>query len=528
MSSGETGTLSPTPGYSVAGAEPRLGGRTAAAWVLIAILVLGMSFRLRQYLARTSFFTDEASLVLNFRAHTAAELTRHLDYGQAAPPMFLWIGRAMYLGFGPSEYALRLLPLVGGVISLGLFGLLAWRVLPPWPAVFATGWFAFCEKLITYCSELKQYSTDVSVAVALVVIAIGWRTDRRPHVRLACLSIAAAIAFWLSHTAVIVFAALAGMLLWECLRESRRSLLLGLAGCMMSGLSFVTLYAISIRHQHDPYLFEFWAPGFPDWSRPLSWLPWLAHQTYELIYTPYPGLGVLFLILIVSGAIFAVQERRYEVLIASLGPVALTMLAACAHQYPLNGSRLTMFLFPGLFLIGAEALAGVQRRLGAGWQPAWWAPAGAVMLWGLAIGAAHAIHPRYNSHMRPVVAYVRQHLEPGEAIYLLGEPGPPGGPLSMPGRHHEFLAYWPDPPAVVHTQLDSADQIREERFWVAFAFRPHVKDFMRIFDQIQTVADPIGKPFVVKEGGAACLFELRKAPHARRTSFQLLPTRATR
>ncbi|HXE53355.1 MAG TPA: glycosyltransferase family 39 protein [Tepidisphaeraceae bacterium] len=485
--------------------------RTVILWILITFIGLGAGLRLRQYLARASFFSDEASLILNFRTHTAAELMRHLDYRQAAPPVFLWVGRAMYLHFGPSEYALRLLPLLGGIAALVLFGLLAWKVLPPAPAVFAVACFATCENLINFCGELKQYSTDVFAAVLLLAAFFLWSRTRTPARRLLQLALITSALIWLSHPSIIIFAALAIILLWASLRRGRWAFLAAAVACLPVAISFGVLYLVSIRHLHDPFLFQFWSGGFPDWSRPIAFPLWLLQQTYELVNTPYLGLGALFIVLTAVATIAAYRRKQPELLVAGLGPLALTAIAACAHQYPYNGSRLTLFLFPGLFLMVASGAAALRNGLPRPWCRFWWVATLPVLGMGLAQGGYHAIHPHYLSHIRPVVQYVRERLQPGEAIYLLGEPGPPRGPLLAPGFHNEFLAYWPDPPAVVHTHLESVQDIHERRFWIVLAYRPHVTRTVQLFDRVREVADSVGKPFIVKEGAAACLFELRTA-----------------
>ncbi|HEY8746557.1 MAG TPA: hypothetical protein VIM11_01185 [Tepidisphaeraceae bacterium] len=478
---------------------------------MIVILALGGLLRVRQYSAGTSFFSDEAALVLNFRTHSTFQLLRQLDHGQAAPPAFLWIGRLAYRSFGPNEYALRLLPLMGGLLALGLFAHIAWRLFPAGVAVAVVGWFAFCNTLIMFCAELKQYSTDVMVAVTLFGIAFVWGADQSPLRRLAILSGVASITVWLSHPTAILYGAFALVLLWQCRSSGTRAFALALlCGCWV-GVSFLTLYFLSIQHLQSRFLYNFWRNDFPDWSRPLNVPGWLARETYALIDDPYRSLGIISVPLTCCGIAWLWMSRQRDLLAALLLPIGLTALAACLHQYPYNGSRLTLFLCPGLFLLIGFGLNGLRGWLPMPLRVVWWAPAAIVVSVGAVAGIGRAIHPHYQSHVRPVVEYVREHFSPGDELYLLGELGPKDDPLNSPGRHLELLAYWPDPPAEVHTSIQSIEEIHAHRFWVVLAYRPHIRQSIRLFDEFKRVADPVGEPLITDHGAAACLFELRRA-----------------
>jgi hypothetical protein len=204
-------------------------------------------------------------------------------------------------------------------------------------------------------------------------------------------------------------------------------------------------------------------------------------------------------------------RHRLELLAALVLPIALTALAACLRQYPYNGSRLMLFLFPTLGILLGLGFAAVRQWLPMPWRLVWVLFAVAIDVTGAVIGIGAAIHPHYRSHIRPVVAYLRQNLQPGDALYLLGEIGTHGNPLDSQGRHLELLAYWPDPPAEVHTQIHSLAEIHARRFWVVLAYRPHLKQSLKLFDEFNRVADPIGKPMITEHGAAACLYQLRQA-----------------
>ena len=180
--------------------------------LVFAAVAAGILCRTVQYLAHPSLWHDEALLVLNIMDRTYAGLARPLDYGQAAPPLFLWAERALLLHAGFSEYALRIVPLLSGIGALLLFALLACRLLPQAVAPWAVAWFALCGKLVWHSAEVKQYSGDVLAATLLTFLVVGRRRAGSDATRLLTVAFLAAVAIWFSFPAIFVFGAASLML----------------------------------------------------------------------------------------------------------------------------------------------------------------------------------------------------------------------------------------------------------------------------------------------------------------------------
>ena len=77
--------------------------------------------RLRQYLTGRSLWADEAMLALNIVTRDFAGMFQPLDYDQGAPIGFLLVEKLFHALLGKHELALRLFPLLVGLISLWLF-----------------------------------------------------------------------------------------------------------------------------------------------------------------------------------------------------------------------------------------------------------------------------------------------------------------------------------------------------------------------------------------------------------------------
>lgn len=471
------------------------------------LIAFGSIVRIRQYLAKTSFWRDEAFVVLNVRQLTARQLIGKLNWDQAAPPFFLWALKGMRSVAGENELSLRLVSVVCSLGALVVYAIVAVRSLPMPAAFLSIGLLCFGRRLIEYSAQVKQYSGDVLVSALILLIGVS-QTDLPPQRRLARTAIFSAIAIWFSHTTAIVFGGVSLLLTLKSFRRGRMATLWALMWNALFALSLAMLYFVSIRKQHTPFLYDYWRDSLADWRHPGSIPMWLWRQGYDFLQTPYRWAGSLFAILLLLSLPWMIWRRRSETLTASLATLALLIVAAMADQYPLDGGRLTLFAMPQLFLLCGAGAALIWETLPVRWRPVWWLLPVALLGSGVALGAERLIHPQFQSHIRPAVAYVKVHRQPGEALVLAGVPSKTGSNHSgLNGRDLEALCYWPDPPPPVYLSLSSPDQIRQRSFWVLAAFGPdNLKDLQPVLARFRSVAVE-QDDFIVKQGGCAYLFE---------------------
>ena len=396
---------------------------------LILLLVTGAVLRAAPFLLDRSLWLDEAKLALNVLDRSPAQLFRPLDYDQAAPVGFLLLEKQAVMAFGEGERALRLVPLLAGVASLWLFFVVARRWLSPAETLLALALFALAQPLVYYATEVKQYSTDVFVALALLWAA-GRALDARPHAKWALVP-AGVLGVWLSHPAVFV-AAGAGLtlVLSAWLRGDRRRAFLLAAVAAAWAASFVADYAF-VLSRSDPkgFLVRFWADGFPTLPpRSLADLLWPLRTFFGFFVDP-AGLGLAGL----AAAAFVLGCVRYarsepRVLALLVSPGLLTLLAALTHRYPFptSGSldsyplpgRVVLFLVPEAMILVAAGIGGVARtadrdqRVLAGVMARF-------LLVSLAADAASRPAHRIRLHeLRPLVAAIARDGRPDDLLVL--------------------------------------------------------------------------------------------------------------
>jgi len=127
-------------------------------WIIVGI---GAILRVLQFLHNRSLTEGEAPLAMNIVHRSYSELIQALDYIQPAPVGFSIIEKLFVEIFGNNEFALRLFPLIAGLVSLFLFLKLAKISISQKALPIALILFAVGDHLIYFSSEVKQYSSDV-------------------------------------------------------------------------------------------------------------------------------------------------------------------------------------------------------------------------------------------------------------------------------------------------------------------------------------------------------------------------------
>ena len=174
---------------------------------LESLVWLGAILRVWVYLQGRSYWLDEGSLEANLSDVAILDFSKPLGGDQLAPFGFLILERVLVAVFGSSVYVTRLIPLACGVGAIELFRRLAKRLLSRSGAIVAMILFALSSDLIYYSNELKPYSWDL--AIGLAVTLVGARELRGDFGRrgIGLLALVAITSPWLSFPSAFVVAA---------------------------------------------------------------------------------------------------------------------------------------------------------------------------------------------------------------------------------------------------------------------------------------------------------------------------------
>jgi hypothetical protein len=332
------------------------------------IVGLGICLRLIVYVRNHELCFDERSLWGNIDGVPTYEFSSGLSSDQLAPLGFMIAERAIVSSVGHFRAVGRLTPLVFGLIGLLLYLPLSRKVLPRGGSLVALTLFALSDDLIYFSSEVKQYSLDVAVAVALSLAtlhAIGRPVSGRIGWGMAVGAIASP---WFSFPAVFIVAGCGMALILTSLFAGR--LRDAAVWCVVGAawsVSFVAGYNAShaLLSSHTS-MYQFWDFAFlPIWPLPMNILR--TYQTVgillEVLVNPLNMVhprwaGVLLPLLVLSVGAVSLARRSWRAWIVFVVPILLAVVASSIRRYPFHG-RLILELVPAFYLLiglGAQRL----------------------------------------------------------------------------------------------------------------------------------------------------------------------------
>jgi len=387
-----------------------------------SILAFGIILRLVQYLYDRSIFIDEAQFALGILNRSLTDLFFNPLPGQAAPFGFLLAEKILENMFGGTELVLRAFPFLMGVLSLILFYAVAKRVLSSFGQVISIGLFSMSEPVLRYSTELKQYSTDLAVALGILLLGLIWHEKNRGGFVTITLmfSIVGSVLIWISHSAVFCLAAVGislGIKIWKSQDWDKIRWLIFPALFWIG--SFVTLYFLSLSNlAKNQYLqrsfVETFAPFPPLSLLDLFWYPSAFFQMFE-----HPG-GLVFSGLAAScflaGGVYLFFKDRVQFTIFVM-PFLLTLFASGLQIYPFKG-RLILFLVPNIMILiglGIGHMTGSRNE--------------AMKCLGICLSVLLFLHPMQHAlslirapieieETKPVLNYLKQHYQDGDQLYL--------------------------------------------------------------------------------------------------------------
>jgi Dolichyl-phosphate-mannose-protein mannosyltransferase len=388
-----------------------------------AVLAVGISLRLAQYLRHDSLWGDEAMLALSIASRRFDGLLTPLAYGQVAPVPFLWAERLMVAVFGVNEWALRALPLLAGAALCLAVILVGRRILRSDEVVVALVLIAFSQVLIRYSAEVKSYSWDALLAVALVAATtplIVRIDDRGSWLRLAVVGTVAVLS---SLTSPFVCFGASLTLALHAFRRGR----LDLVGrtCLVA-LLWAILFSVPYRLLYQgpasaPYMRTYWEGSFL-----IPGSPHLVARTEAALVEAFRGidagwtllgLSALTLGLVLLGTATLWRRRCAPHALVLLVPCMAPFAASAAGAYPIS-TRLMLFAAPlaiMLTAVGVMAAARSVHNILPAVRPRW--VAAVLLLPAVTIGISSTLVPR-DQQLRPLIQELKRDWRGHDAAYV--------------------------------------------------------------------------------------------------------------
>ena len=334
------------------------------ARVSIALVCIAIALRVIEYLHNKAIWLDEAHLALNILQRDYVGLTQRLEFGQGAPLFFLWGERLAANLFGPSEYALRLLPLLASIAACVLLYFFFRRMLSDQGFLIALAVFAVSVPSIRYAAEVKAYATDLVVAIALYLLlfpgvdkkkVLNDITARRATV----LAAVGALSVWCAFPALFALTGIGAVfVLRGALNRNARQTVTWASVLAVWLFSIACNYSLMLRYNaENAEVRTWWLDRFmPLPPTSISDFYWFARTFFEVFSEPIglaaSGLGAL---LFLAGAYAIGTQDRWRLAVL-LAPIGAALLASGMQVYP----------FMGRFLLFAAPL--ILAIIGEGWN----------------------------------------------------------------------------------------------------------------------------------------------------------------
>ena len=148
-------------------------------WLAVAV---GVILRVWEYRDFRPLYLDENALLENIAGRAIFDFSHVLAQDQMAPPGFLVIERLLVHMPLDVRVTGRFFPLLCGIATVFLMRSAARRYLDRRAVPLAVGLLALGDHLLYYSSEIKQYSCDLMMALAALLLA-GPRPSEEPNSR---------------------------------------------------------------------------------------------------------------------------------------------------------------------------------------------------------------------------------------------------------------------------------------------------------------------------------------------------------
>jgi len=405
------------------------------------LITLGIVLRLIPYAANPSLAHDEATQALGILGQSYHELSESFASIEPAGIGFLYLQKAATHLLGPSEYALRLLPLLAAALAVPLYWLPARRITGQdarRPALWGLALMSLALPLISSAAEAGPAAIDVGLSLLVVHLALrvldrtSWGGPGHGGGADA-LAIAGGFAIWCSPLCNCLLPAIVAVLLLTALRRGNaRNTIIG------AGVGCFWLLNFAAHH----YLMALRAAVLdPASSGQLDSLPlFLPHFSYEHL-TAMPHAAFAALRAITGGATFpwpvtvagvllagalaclglvhlwrANQRAFWLLLIAILAIVLVPCLTGAGGKE--GHARMAAPLLALLIAAGLQFLGTLRstRRLAL--------IGGTLVLLPALAAAAITIVPRSHDEIRPLVAHIAAQKTNADVVYLLGDSAP--------------------------------------------------------------------------------------------------------
>lgn len=393
-------------------------------WLIIGY---GIILRLVQYLHNRSLEIDEArDTVVGILGRAFSDLFKLPDIYIPTPAVgFFIIEKIAVHFFGDSEYALRLFPLLAGIISLFLFYFVAKQYVKQKVVLIALILFATLEPLIYYSAAVRPYSGDIVMALTMLYLTLSYiHSERLTISQTALFGGIGAVMIWFSTTSVFMLGGVGiSLFLLSLIKKEWTRVGNLLFIYSIWALSFSVYYFFYLHNfSGNPFMYnaakgeDMFMPFPPSFST-IKWFIARFFGTFEETVGFFqPGIAGIAALAFIIGCVSIFRDKK-ENFFCLISPAVLVLFASCISLYPFR-QRLIIFLVPSLLFFIAEGTEYVMNKTANNARIIGIAFIVLLLFHPLLSSANHLIKPITTEEIKPVLSYIKKNWQNGDVLYV--------------------------------------------------------------------------------------------------------------
>lgn len=327
------------------------------------ILLLGIILRLHN-LGVAALWYDEAWRALIVSSDHWMESLKVILC--PLPLLFILIPRMITDIFGNTEFCLRIMVALSGILALIFLYLIVIRLAGTIPAIIALFMMSLQPEFIYYSRIFKQYSFDILFTLILLYLTERfYDKDNNFSFKWAeyiLFSFFILIGIYFSFILILIYPAIFLILLWS-LRRKIKYFIAFIVLALISSMEYLMYYIKFLSFQRSDYLIEFWGKHFFRSSDGLMnnitglccgfldvFKKYIFHYRNPIGIYVIDLTALLFLISFVTGIYWLSKKGNNRVSFYIFSSWALIALLAFLQIWPYSPARVNIFIYSIFFI----------------------------------------------------------------------------------------------------------------------------------------------------------------------------------